>query len=371
MTVLLIFLPFLVQPPLNLSNYSTPLNYNKDASAFMNRYGYTPRAFMSTTTTPSSSPSPRCGPSPVYHAPTTKTLFSYSGTKSNSPWNSAKMATPQRQMDRSRFQGRLALNLSSTLPRVRADSNSRCSSTALKPSPLSPKDLNTYLDDFSYDDIDNDFDQFEDDVLCTAVFRGGGSEDKENTRLELKDRQRAKDSARKPALSYRSPMERGQGLSIINRKRIIDEMFEDCGETMTNPPAKKYANLQNVGPSNYNKQPSVSYGDHDMYRQRDMGTEKKLRHETEVVRESCDFLGLSNPKQRTTKLSGSDSIPSLSRKSALKSGSAKPPLLQNSPDEQKDMSIPDLYEFSTSESHPHSSVPKSVACSFFTAGPTR
>lgn len=335
---------------------------------------------MSTITTPSPSPSPRSGPSPLYNAPTTKTLFPYSGTKPNSPWHSTKLATPQRQMDRSRFQGRLALNLNSTLPRTPADSNSRRASTVLKPSPLSPKDPNNYLDDFSYNDINDDFDQFEDDVLCTAVFRGG-SEDKENTRLVLKDMEGAEDSAKKPAISYRSPMEHGQRLSFTSRKRVIDEMFEDCGETATTPPAKKYANLQNAASNN--KQPSVSCGDHDMYRQRDMETEKKLRHKTAVGRASCDFLGLSNPKQRSTKQSVCDSMPSLSRKLALKSGSAKPLLptlmggkttkatLRNSPDEEKEMSIPGLCEFSTSKTHSHSSVPKSVTCSFFTAGPTR
>lgn len=382
MTLLLI-LPFLVQPALNLSINSTPLNYSKDTSAFINKYSYTPRAFMSTATTPSPSPSPHSGPNPVYNAPTTKTLFPYSGAKPNSPWNSAKMATPQRQLDRLRFQGRLALNLNSTLPRAPMDSNSRRGSTALKPSPLSPKDPNMYLDDFSYNDIDDNFDQFEDDVLCTAVFRGG-SEDQENTRLVVKDMQRAtKDSAKKPSISYHFPKgEHGQRLSFTNRKRIIDEMFEDVGETATNPPAKKYANLQNAAPNS--EQQSVSFGDHHTYRQRDMENEKNLRHKTEMGSASCGFLGLSNPKQGSTKQSVSDSIPSLSRKLAMKSGSAAKPLLpalmgeqsakatlQNSPDEQKEMSIPDLYGFNTSESRPRSSVPKPVTCSFFTAGPTR
>ena len=154
--------------------------------------------------------------------------------------------------------GSLALNLKSSLPLM--DPKFSSASTALKPSPLTPKDPNSmFIDDFSksfeddFDQIDNDCyavggenvpPRASSDVLCTAVFSAGGGE---NDWLTVKNKRAME---KKPVV--RSPMvSEGWRLPFANRKRIIDEMFEDCGggEASTPPPAKKSSSIRYMSQS--------------------------------------------------------------------------------------------------------------------------
>ena len=300
--------------------------------------------------------------------------FTYSGAQSpTSPcWHGrSPLATDKQQhqrTERPRLPRTLALNLKSSLPH---SSESSVPSSSLKPSPLSPKDTNTLFDDFS-DGFNDEFDQFEDDIMCTAVFRGNGKENTNERSVDIK----------KSAASKSRTGDGGWRLPSLNRKRIIDEMYEDCGGVDTPPPAKKYSGLQAAATT---KHQSVSPGDCDIWMNDDYDVKENLtklqRREADEKIAHCHFPGFSSSYEveGPVRRNENDGEPSLARKLALKSGSAKSSLaslsdkieeetsLMNSSDEMQS-----TCQFSTAVARLQSTPTKATStCSFFTAGPTR
>lgn len=301
----------------------------------------------------------------------------------------------------------LTLNLKSTLPAMDHKFSSANTSAALKPSPLSPKDPNVFIDDFS-DSFDDDFDQIDNDcyivsnenmppmarasndVSCIAVFRAGA----ENSQLTVKDTRAVEKES--PAGSPPIDSE-GWRLPFANRKRIIDEMYEDCGrdrEVNTPPPAKKCSSIHSVASEKQTQ--SVMGIDGDL-QENDWqvkasvskpsmrSNQTRLKNNDSQSRGSCSFPSLSYGLERKCHENTKDGKQSLARKLALKSGSAEsslaPPSQQTrklatlscrSEEEQLSLvqngctfSAPSTCEQTTE------SLPKPSQCSFFTAQPTR
>ena len=298
----------------------------------------------------------------------------------------------------------LSLNLKSSLPAMGPKFSSVGAGTALKPSPLSPKDPNLFFDDFS-DSFDDDFDRIDDDcyvfgdenmpprrtdcdVSCTAVFRAGGGDSQQPT---VKDTRVVE---RRAVTVARSP--EGWRLPFANRKRIIDEMYEDCGgEINTAPPAKKCSSVHNVQVAAENQTHMRIDGDtweNDWQVEEGVPKAPRRSNDTNQSHGSCDFPNLSHKLERKGHghESTMDGEPSLARKLALRSGSAKslsvsaPPSSQQAKkvttsssyhrDEEQQLSlVQNMCSVGASESCDGTteSLPKPSQCSFFTAGPTR
>lgn len=261
-----------------------------------------------------------------------------------------------RQVDRSLRPRSLALDLKSGRPSM----DSTHSSRALRPSPLSPKDKNLCIYDFS-DGFEDDFEQFEDDVACTAVFKAGD----ENAGLMFVDQTKTGDKSSPPA--NRAAGESGWRIPYPNRKRIIDEIFNDCGESVTAPLPKKMSSSAK----------SVST-EHQ--------TERRVRGSNSLVdrtvsKRSRDFdvahgavPSLSACEDDSTFHSVGDREPSLAHKLALKresSESVRPTTLQTSPEEEQ-VAMPSMWKSDSSAvSCLQPPLGNPITYSFFTAGPTR
>ena len=322
---------------------------------------------------------------PTLH--TKEASFSYSGVRPSSPQSSYRgspltIVQQQRQEEgHARFPGSLALNLKSSLPQT-ADSNLNHSAT-LQLSPLSPIDPSSaFLGNEFSQGFEEDFNQFEDDVLCTAVFKGG----QENACLTMKEANRSMNKLH-TASGSRMEISR-ERLPFSNRKRIIDEMFEDCGEVAMPPPPKKLPNFQGVA-----REYQIEREEVDEWEKDDAGfVEENLSQRVPRRPENATSSQCTNfPSTITHECSSvchneSDSEPSLARKLALKSGTAKASLLSladkhivrprllPSPDEEQQVDLQQSSSlFGTVASHPQPRLPghNASACSFFTAGPTR
>ena len=309
----------------------------------------------------------------------------------------------------------LSLNLKSSLPSMDTTKFSSTSArTALKPSPLTPKDQNAFFDDFS-DSFDDDSDRIDmddcyvfsdenmpprilgtgSDVACTAVLRAeGGNAQK----LPMKDiRSRAVE--RKAGPGMRSPVaSEGGRLPFANRKRIIDEIYEDCGANShyTAPPAKKCSSMH----STENQAQDIMRADGDVWEsdwQVEANVSKPLiqkgsDHRAYQTHNSCDFLKTSYELKGERR--GHENIkdePSLARKLALRSGSAEVSSMSQqrpmSPSQQakkattclsyrrdEEQQLPllqnSVYSLRSCDQTVES-LPKPSRYSFFTAGPTR
>ena len=322
----------------------------------------------------------------------------------------------------------LSLNLKSSLPSMDTTKFSSTSArTALKPSPLTPKDQNAFfIDDFS-DSFDDDFDRIDmddcyvfgdenmppcriqgtgNDVVCTAVLRAeGGNAQK----LPMKDiRSRAVE--RKTGPGMRSPVaSEGGRLPFANRKRIIDEIYEGCvANSHTTPPAKKCSSVHSTEDQ---AQDNIMRVDGDMW-ESDWQVEenvskpliqKRSDHRADQTHNSCDFLNPSYELKRERRgHEDTKDEPSLARKLALRSGSADqevssmPQRRPTSPSQQAKKATTSLSYHRDEEQQLHvpllqnsvcslrscdqtarscdqtvESLPKPSRYSFFTAGPTR
>ena len=244
----------------------------------------------------------------------------------------------------------LSLNLKSSLlsmDTTRFSSTSTSARTALKPSPLTPKDPNAFfIDDFS-DSFDDDFDRIDmddcyvfdnenmppriremgNDVVCTAVLRAEGGNAQQRTMNDIRSRA----VERKAGPHVRSPVaSKGGRLPFANRKRIIDEIYEDCGANShyTAPPAKKCSKSMH---STENQAQDIMRVDGDVWKS-DWKVEenvskpqiqKRSDHRTDQTHSSCDFLNPSYELKREKRgHEDTKDEPSLARKLALRSGSA-------------------------------------------------
>ena len=314
-----------------------------------------------------------------------------------------------------------SLNLKSSLPSMDTTKFSSTNArTALKPSPLTPKDPNAFfIDDFS-DSFDDDFDRIDmddcyvfgdenmpprirgtgNDVVCTAVLRAeGGNAQK----LPMKDiRSRAVE--RKAGPGMRSPVaSKGGRLPFANRKRIIDEIYEDCGaNSHTAPPAKKCSSMH----STENQAQDIMRVDGDVW-ESDWKVEenvskpliqKRSDHRADQTHSSCDFLNPSYELKRERRgHEDTKDEPSLARKLALRSGSAEVSSMPQQPtspsqqakkattslsyhrDEEQQLpllknsvcSLRSCDQTTRSCDQTVESLPKPSQYSFFTAGPTR
>ena len=326
----------------------------------------------------------------------------YAGAKPPNPSN-ASLSRAQQHRAAPHFSprnGSLSLNLKSSLPAMGTKFSSAGAGTALEPSPLSPKDPNVFIDDFS-DSFDDDFDQIDNDcyvfgdenmpprrinndVSCTAVFRAGGGSSQQ---LTVKDTRMVEKRA-----VVRSP--EGWRLPFANRKRIIDEMYEDCGgEITTAPPAKKCSSVHNVQLATENQTHMRIDGDvweNDWQVEESVPKPQRRSNHANQSHGTCDFPNLSYELERKDHENAKDGEPSLARKLALKSGSTKllsvpapPPSRQAKKvttslsyhrDEEQQLSlVQNMCPASASRSCDQTteSLPKPSRCSFFTAGPTR
>ena len=355
-------LHFFVQPSLNLSVPSTPMSYSNDGSSLVNRFCYIPKTPMNS----------------AHDADTREVSSSYAGANS-----SPSPATVQHQATHSRLPlsrpKSLAMSLRSSLPLL--DSN--LGSAVLRPSPLSPRDTNVLLDNFS-DGFEDEFDQFLDDcyivgdeqnnpsahseVSCTAVFRAG----EQNTHLVWKNRE-AKE--KKPD-AVKSADDRWR-LPFANRKRIIDEIFEDCGEAVKDatPPKKRFS----IASEHQDRWLGRDVMENEWQVEESSLTES--RRDEIYIRTSYNLPSLSHKLATTTHSRVNDKEPSLSRKLALKSGSVESPPPQSLSAQQavktlssgspKQLPVQSTYELDPSSSLPPPLQSKPIPCSFFTAGPTR
>ena len=311
----------------------------------------------------------------------------------------------------------LSLNLKSSLPSMDTTKFSSTSArTALKPSPLTPKDPNAFfIDDFS-DSFDDDFDRIDmddcyilgdenvpprirgtgNDVTCTAVLRAeGGNAQK----LPMKDiGSRAVE--RKVGPHVRSPVaSKGGRLPFANRKRIIDEIYEDCGANgHTAPSAKKCSSMHSAE----NQAQDIMRVDGDVW-ESDWQVEeniskpliqKRSDHRADQTHSSYDFLNPSYELKRERRgHEDTKGEPSLARKLALRSGSADhevssmPQQRPTSPSQQAKKVITSLSYYRDEEQQlpllqksvcslrscdqTVESLPKPSRYSFFTARPTR
>lgn len=307
----------------------------------------------------------------------------------------------------------LSLHLKSSLPAMDTKFSSTSARTTLKPSPLTPKDPNVFIDDFS--DSFDDFDRIDvddcyvfgdenmppmaktwgtgNDVACTAVFRADGGNARQPT---MKDT-RSRAVERKAGPGVRSPVaSEGGGLPFANRKRIIDEIYEDCGGGNNTAPAAKRCSSMH---STENQAQDIMRVDGDMWEsdwQVDENVSKSLiqkrsDHCTDQTRDSRDFLNLSYELERERRgHEDAKDEPSLARKLALRSGSAEeasiPPQSPSLPQQAKKMTTSLSYPRDEEQQLPllwnslcssrscdqiTESLPKPSQYSFFTAGPTR
>ena len=319
--------------------------------------------------------------------------------------------TPQRHAEPPRsslMKGSLSLNLKSSLPAmdIRLGSTS-ANYAALKPSPLSPKDPNVFFDDFS-DSFDDDFDQIDNDcyvfggdenisprrrgndVTCTAVFRAGGGNSQQLRTVKNTRAMEKRAVVRSPAASE------GWGrLPSANRKRIIDEIYEDCGgkaNTPPPPPAKRCSSTHSVhvateGGQTRDREFGGNVWKNDWQVEDSVLSKppKRSEHRANKSHGSCDFPNLSyyELERKDHEKNTKDDEPSLARKLALKSGSTEsslPPPRQTKKmttslssyhggEEQQQLSLAQNNVYSASASSTES-LPKPSQCSFFTAGPT-
>ena len=302
----------------------------------------------------------------------------------------------------------LALNLNSSLPTMTPKFSS---ASALKPSPLSPKDPN-FIDSFCdsfYDDCDQiDDSQFilgaenipptarvSSDVSCTAVFRAGGVGDAQLTVMNT-------NTTRKKPLVTSPVANKGWKLPFANRKRIIDEIYEHCDDEVGTPPCAKkcfsmhsVANVEQTGMRlDENVLEDVWKVEESVQKKPSKATATN-RIEFDQSHGGCDFPSLIYGFERKGCSNERDSQPSLARKLALKSGSAESAAVVQqmpSPRQAKKLTVASLggYRGRGGEEHrqlspvknmctlrgvsrscDQESTHKSSQCSFFTTGPTR
>lgn len=315
-------------------------------------------------------------------------------------------ATPRSHLPSPRT-GSLTLTLKPSLPAMDLRFNSANTSAALEPSPLSPKDPKVFIDDFSAS-FDDDFDQIDNDsyvvsnenipprasndVSCTAVFRAGG----ESAQLTVKDTR----AVEKRAVTVSPIASEGWRLPFTNRKRIIDEIFEDCGgkvNTPPRPPAKKSSSIHSVASEKQTHSIMGIDGDlweNDWQIEESVPKPSRKSNQTRLRSDSlsdgsCDFSSLSYRLEGNGRENTRHDEPSLAQKLALKSGSAKssvpPPLASqqakkvttslscHSEEEQQLSLVQDAGAFSAPRTFEQTteSMPKASQCSFFTAGSAR